>query len=158
MRSLFSKKRKICLVLALLWMGIIFLFSAQKSDESTQISNGAGRCVVKAVNEIMDKGWSEEKVEEYALVIDHPIRKLAHAAEYGILALLWYGVMSSHWKAIAIAFLYACTDEFHQLFVPGRAGMFKDVLIDTSGAIVFMLVVWVVGFVVSSWRAKRDTL
>ena len=63
MRSLFSKKRKICLVLALLWMGIIFLFSAHKSDESTQISNGAGRCVVKAVNEIMDKVWPEKKLE-----------------------------------------------------------------------------------------------
>ena len=30
-------------------------------------------------------------------------------------------------------FLYACTDEFHQLFMDGRAGQFKDVLIDTAG-------------------------
>ena len=41
--------------------------------------------------------------------------------------------------------------------MPGRAGMIKDVLIDTSGAIAFMLVVWIVGFGVSSWSAKRDT-
>ena len=40
-------------------------------------------------------------------------------------------------------FLYACTDEFHQLFVPGRDGNFRDVIIDTSGgtlsAILFSL-------------------
>ena len=28
---------------------------------------------------------------------------------------------------------YAATDEFHQLFVPGRSGQLKDVLIDTAG-------------------------
>ena len=32
-------------------------------------------------------------------------------------------------------FLYACTDEFHQLFVPGRSGNFRDVIIDTSGGV-----------------------
>ena len=36
--------------------------------------------------------------------------------------------------AIGICFLYACTDEYHQLFIEGRAGQFTDVLIDTAGA------------------------
>lgn len=30
--------------------------------------------------------------------------------------------------------LYACTDEFHQLFVPGRTGQIFDVFVDTLGA------------------------
>ena len=38
-----------------------------------------------------------------------------------------------------MTFLYACTDEFHQLFVPGRAGRFTDVLIDTTGGIIMLL-------------------
>ena len=29
--------------------------------------------------------------------------------------------------------LYSCTDEFHQLFINGRSGSFRDVLIDTIG-------------------------
>lgn len=33
-----------------------------------------------------------------------------------------------------IATFYAATDEFHQLFVDGRACMFTDVIIDSSGA------------------------
>ncbi|MBQ3466792.1 MAG: VanZ family protein, partial [Oscillospiraceae bacterium] len=36
---------------------------------------------------------------------------------------------------LLFCFLYACSDEFHQLFVPGRAGMFSDVLIDTVGVL-----------------------
>lgn len=144
MKSLLNKRKEIFLSLAIIWMLVIFVFSAQKSEESTKLSNGAGRYVVTTVNEVMDKGWDEETVEEYALAIDHPVRKLAHATEYAILALLWFGALGSKPQAVVIAFLSACTDEFHQLFVPGRAGLFTDVLIDTSGAAAVMLVVWLV--------------
>ena len=36
--------------------------------------------------------------------------------------------------SIFLSFLYACTDEIHQIFVPGRSAQFRDVLIDTLGA------------------------
>lgn len=36
--------------------------------------------------------------------------------------------------AILASALYACTDEFHQLFVPGRTGQIFDVFVDTLGA------------------------
>lgn len=136
-------------------MFVIFAFSAQKSEESTKLSNGAGRYVVTTVNEVMDKGWNEETVEEYALAIDHPVRKLAHATEYAILALLWFGALGSKLKSVEIAFIYACTDEFHQLFVPGRAGLFTDVLIDTSGAAVAMIIVWLVCRVNKAFNKHR---
>ena len=42
--------------------------------------------------------------------------------------------------SIGISFLYACSDEIHQLFVPGRSGNILDVLIDTVGASVGVLV------------------
>ena len=136
-------------------MLVIFVFSAQKSEESTKLSNGAGRYVVTTVNEVMDKGWDEKTVEEYALAIDHPVRKLAHATEYAILALLWFGALGSKPQAVVIAFLYACTDEFHQLFVPGRAGLFTDVLIDTSGALAAMIIAWLICFIGKSFNKHR---
>ena len=37
--------------------------------------------------------------------------------------------------AISGSFFYACTDEFHQLFVNGRSGQLLDIFIDTLGAI-----------------------
>ena len=37
---------------------------------------------------------------------------------------------------IAIAFLYACSDEWHQSFVPGRSAAFSDVLVDSTGILI----------------------
>ena len=47
-------------------------------------------------------------------------------------------------KAIIIAFLgtflYACSDEFHQLFIPDRTGRLLDVFIDMIGASLGILI------------------
>ena len=37
--------------------------------------------------------------------------------------------------SVFFCFIYACTDEFHQMFVDGRGASFFDCLIDTTGAI-----------------------
>jgi VanZ family protein len=47
-------------------------------------------------------------------------------------------------SAVALAFLYAMTDEFHQLFVAGRAGRFIDVCIDTAGAVIGVLILAII--------------
>jgi len=71
------------------------------------------------------------------------VRKAGHFFAYFILAgLLTYGYQKSSrlrpGLILALVFLYACTDEFHQVFVPGRSGEFRDVLIDTSGGLCFL--------------------
>ena len=38
-----------------------------------------------------------------------------------------------------ICFLYACTDELHQLFIAGRSAEIKDVLIDSFGSLTSIL-------------------
>lgn len=43
--------------------------------------------------------------------------------------------------ALLIGFLYACSDEFHQRFVPGRSGEFRDVVIDTAGVLIGIAIV-----------------
>ena len=53
--------------------------------------------------------------------------------------------------AVAFAFLYACLDEFHQLFVAGRCGQPFDVAVDTSGALVAV----VAALLVSRYRTCR---
>lgn len=70
------------------------------------------------------------------------IRKSAHFIEYMILSILVANVLNLYLNkkevifiTIIIVFLYACSDEFHQLFVQGREGSFRDVLIDTAGGI-----------------------
>ena len=72
------------------------------------------------------------------------MRKSAHFISYLILGFLVSYAMknetfaASAWKRRRISLLicvaYAISDEFHQIFVPGRGPLLKDVFIDASGA------------------------
>jgi VanZ family protein len=70
---------------------------------------------------------------------DTILRKLAHLAEYAILGALLARATRRPGAAVALAALYAVTDEVHQLFVEGRHGAPLDVGIDTVGAIAGVL-------------------
>jgi VanZ family protein len=77
---------------------------------------------------------------------DTILRKLVHAAEYGLLAFLWVRALrttSVREHALPLAFAltvaFAATDEFHQTFVRGRHGTPVDVAIDAAGASLVLL-------------------
>jgi VanZ family protein len=80
---------------------------------------------------------------------DTILRKLAHLAEYAVLGALLARATRRAVAAVALAVLYAVTDEVHQVFVEGRHGSPLDVGIDTLGAIVGVLA-W-------GWLARRRT-
>jgi len=100
--------------------------------------------------------------------IHHVFRKCCHLTEYAILGiLLWRAVRKpTHrdprpwsWReatiAVLIVFLYASTDEFHQRFVPTRTPMVSDVFIDTSGAIIGMIVLCLLGHLFKWWPKTK---
>ena len=89
----------------LLLMGLIFFLSAQPD-----LSSGLGR-------------W------------DTVLRKGAHMTEYALLWFLWWRALGygNPGPAIAIALLWAASDEYHQSFVDGRHGSPWDVAIDAVG-------------------------
>src|SRR5699024_8794631 len=69
------------------------------------------------------------------------IRKGAHFSAYFILAIFVIFALKqqvAHFRSYGIAFiicfLFAASDEFHQLFIPGGSGEMKDVLLDSSGS------------------------
>ena len=141
---LFMKKcKKIFTLMAILWMAAIFFFSSRNADESTAQSNRAGMLAGHLFVRGFDS-WTEQEQLDFARKIDHPVRKTAHASEYALLGMLLFGAMTGTrrrrmcyaWLAAAC---YAATDEFHQLFVPGRSGQFTDVCIDSGGAAVGIL-------------------
>lgn len=51
--------------------------------------------------------------------------------------------------------LYACTDEFHQLFVEGRSGELRDVCIDSAGVILGIAIAAVVRSIKSKILSGR---
>jgi VanZ family protein len=67
---------------------------------------------------------------------DLVLRKIAHAAEYAILAALLVRALGRPGLAIALAVGYSITDEVHQSFVSGRHGAPLDVGIDAVGAVI----------------------
>ena len=73
--------------------------------------------------------------------LDFVLRKAAHMAVFGVLALLiWWAIeTTTSWRragllALALALAYAVTDEFHQGLVAGRHASAVDVAIDAAGA------------------------
>ena len=89
-----------------------------------------------------------------------PIRKLAHMLEFGSLATLaflllltWSGkILWRYAASLGFAFVYAATDELHQLFQDGRGARFEDVAIDFAGAFVACTLLLIIVFLV---RRKR---
>jgi VanZ family protein len=67
---------------------------------------------------------------------DFVLRKLAHTTEYAILGALLVRATGRIGTAFALGVLYAISDEFHQVFVPGRHGAPLDVAIDAVGVAV----------------------
>lgn len=139
-------------------MGVIFSFSAQPATKSSELSTEVVDWMLPSSPKVpLLKFFAEKGVMEFI------IRKMAHAIEYGMLAIC-LGITVSHsgtwfnkWqlKTVCLCFLYASTDEFHQLFVPGRSGQVRDVAIDTLGALGAVLILWLCGAMYERYRQKQ---
>ena len=69
------------------------------------------------------------------------LRKAAHVTEYAILGALLFRALEREVPALAAGIAYACTDEIHQHFVPGRNGSPLDLLFDAVGVAAGILLV-----------------
>ena len=128
------------------WMIIIFWFSNQPATESSEISGTISYRLVEDTDEIFNWGLTTDQIGNIAGNIEYPIRKAAHMTEYAILAFLLYKTFIHKQNPLIKSFiftaLYACSDEFHQLFISGRAGQIRDVCIDSTGALIMLLIIY----------------
>lgn len=140
---------------AILVMAMIFHFSSQGGTDSGALSYKVSVAVVKVVDKALDKEWSGEQIADYAERYHFYVRKLAHFTEYFILAvsvafpLYVYGMRGVWLVIFAGAFCvgFACFDEYHQSFVAGRIPSKRDVLIDSCGVFLGILVTRIIGFI-----------
>lgn len=141
-------------VLLVVWMSIIFGFSAQPVKESVSLSEKVGRVVSETVVPEF-RSWPEKKQNKFVKKIDFGVRKAAHFTEYAFLGMLWilffhsilrgrYGYKKEMIFSILASAVFAAGDEFHQLFVDGRHAKIHDVCIDTTGATVGILLITLV--------------
>lgn len=134
-------KKIIKLTLVILCMVLIFCFSSDNADASTKKSDGI---IIKTCEFVLGRELTEEEKVKYIDDFVFIVRKGAHLTIYLILGVL----LMSYFKelylvnkkgliiAFIICFLYACSDEIHQAFVPGRSAEFRDVLIDSLGSLI----------------------
>jgi len=125
----------------MVWIGVIFLGSTDlMSAEHTS------RFIVPFLR------WLKPDISAETLASIHFIvRKCTHVGEYAILALLLLRaatLMQNSKRSIPILYVsvwgvclfVAVTDEFHQTFVASRGAAATDVMIDSAGAIVGLLI------------------
>ena len=138
------KKRILSALPAAAVMVIIFLFSAQHAEQSSAGSD--------YIVEVLLQCTGNDTVQsmQYMSLLTFIIRKLAHTIEYAVLGLClsyFYHQFQMRKRTYFLSvfltgFLYACSDELHQYFVPGRSCEFRDVLIDSNGVLLgFLLAV-----------------
>ena len=134
-------KKIISFIVLILWMIVIFSFSSADANKST----GTSDKVITTMIEIKDKITNNETPNnEKEIIVKNSsfyIRKIAHITEYLILGFLMFNLLKQYsvtniYYAIGLSILYSCTDEFHQLFISGRSGSIRDVLIDTIGILI----------------------
>ena len=142
------RKRKILSILfIIIWMIVIFWFSSMPSTESngksTKTINKVIKETVSVTNSVgvTDKNPSDSRINQLVEKVNRPLRKCMHACVYFILGLIVlyclsiFKIKHRYILTVIICFLYACSDEFHQLYVVGRTGHFLDVIIDTFGTV-----------------------
>jgi len=132
------------------WMGLIFWFSAQNAEESAHASGS----VMTFLLRLFHVDSMEEILTDTVLysMVDFVLRKSAHFTVFCVLGILLCNTISLYPNAVrlqkivlplSLGILYACIDELHQYFVPGRACQIRDVCIDTAGVLTgVLLVLW----------------
>lgn len=119
------------------WMGLIFCLSAQVADQSAKLSTGITQFIINVIHGVFPK------IHIDVASLGFAVRKLAHFLCYLVLGILVLNALKQcgvhGYKRIilsaVVCILYAISDEIHQLYVPGRGGQIRDVLIDSSGAL-----------------------
>ena len=147
--KIFDKKTQIKIlkiILIIIWMIIVFWFSAQKGVDSGNTSKSFTK-------EIMQMIFGESIVENSILIekIETIIRKLAHYTIYVIGGFLIMNYAYTTEKtdkqkilySITFGMCYAISDELHQFFVPERSARLFDVGIDTLGVITGVIIYFV---------------
>lgn len=133
----------------IVWMLLIFWFSHQPAIESSQMSDGLVITFIDTIEKVTGISLPYDQI--LSLVV-FPIRKLAHFSLYFILGLLWMSLLKEYSLslifqmkyAILFCLIYACSDEFHQLFVYGRSGCIFDVGIDMAGSLASIIPIYLV--------------
>ena len=148
-------KKKSCWILVGLM--VIFIFSNSAASAST--SNGMSLTVSEWVRPVLNTVGLHPETD----FLNFVIRKLAHFSEYallGVLIGLAYRLQPWSWMKGKVAllpfFIIPVLDENLQRFSSGRSCELRDMLIDSAGMAVGMILVIALLMILSNRKKQED--
>ena len=124
------------LICTLAIMIAIFSFSSQDADSSKALSGGLLLRIKGLIDLLPDifGGSDGNKIRKYAHLFEF---MCLGGSSFMFFHELYYSRNRRAGRAalssLAFGLFYACTDEIHQIFVPGRACQLRDIVIDFGG-------------------------
>ncbi len=139
-------KKIVSIIVVLIWMSIIFGFSNQQGEGSGNTSRKISAVIVKIID--VKNRYSDLEKDNLIEVVEPILRKIAHLTTYAIggiaIANCVWQFCSKEKRAIGIStcigVMYAISDEIHQLMIDGRNGNIKDVIIDSIGILIGIMI------------------
>jgi len=147
-------------------MAAIFFFSSQSAEESGGLSGSVVRWIMEPLWRWFAPAGAELP-ETLLFALEVVLRKCAHLFVFFVFGFCVANTVRQatgdirrvFWVSLGWCSAYAAFDELHQLFVPGRSGMWLDWLIDTAGALLGIGLVFLIlrrkGWGLSHVRRKR---
>lgn len=168
MKSISAEKNKtriLFIILTIVCMTVIFLFSSEPSNESSQTSGK----IVKLILRVIVPDFSIMAAAKQSILIHNAqfiVRKAAHFTIYTVLGFVLsmsFGRRKFLTGQTAIALtagaLYAVTDELHQSLIPGRSCELRDIIIDScgvfTGIVISMAVMHIISCAVRHRKCKN---
>ncbi|MFS0774827.1 VanZ family protein [Neobacillus sp. 3P2-tot-E-2] len=148
------RTRKWWVLAAIAWMIAIFFF--------TQLPYFTGHNTGKVIHKVVVTEQQSVSATNAAPIdtneLNLLVRKTTHVIVFGILAFLLLKSLEalrfSYVLAWCLTVIYAITDEWHQSFMPRRVAAYQDVLFDSFGAFVVLLISY---FIIKRKKVKsRD--
>lgn len=146
-KAMLKKFRIPSIMAAVLIMAVIFVLSSQSRDASNETS-------ISFTSLIFSADF------DFALLINYLVRKIAHLIEFAALAIPVFlfaesfqiSERASCISSVLFTSFYAVSDEIHQYFVEGRSCQLDDVLLDSAGG---LLAVIILHFIFSYLRKRK---
>ena len=121
---------------------------------NNELSNTKSKDTINTIVEssvvVTNKDISKDNLNSIVNDLNKSLRKCMHSFVFFILVILFINAFNNsnirNYKcylfSIVLSFIYACFDEFHQLYVTGRTGQLMDIGIDMIGVLFGGLVIY----------------
>lgn len=142
------KGKLIAALLVLFGVGAAFYFSAMPRE----VSAAQSRIIMNMINSTFNLELT-----------NHIIRKIAHFVLFGGIGAVMTFALSFKLQgtklftySFSLTALMAIIDETHQMFVPGRGPSVKDVMIDSAGALIAVLLFGTIITMIQRRKTSRN--